>query len=100
MGKNPAALPEALDYRWTVGDAPPPSTTTPESKPKKNLLWTSTTYLREGLPWSFMHQMALEFLTQIRASNTAVAMTSALHFATMLKFVWSPIVDLFGRLRT
>jgi len=41
--------------------------------------------------------MALEFLTQIRASNTAVAMTSALHFATTLKFLWSPIVDLFGR---
>jgi len=67
---------------------------------KRNLLWTSTTYFGEGLPWSFMHQMALEFLTQIRASNTAVAMTSALHFATTLKFIWSPIVDLFGRLRT
>src|SRR5262249_50684150 len=36
----------------------------------------------------------------IRASNTAVGMTSALHFATLLKFLWSPIVDLFGRLRT
>jgi len=73
---------------------------TPTAKSKKDLLWTSTTYFGEGLPWSFMHQMALEFLTQIRASNTAVAMTSALHFATTLKFLWSPIVDLFGRLRT
>jgi PAT family beta-lactamase induction signal transducer AmpG len=72
----------------------------PEAKAKKNLLWTSTTYFGEGLPWSFLHQMALEFLTQIGASNTAVGMTSAFHFATMLKFLWSPIVDLFGRLRT
>ena len=71
-----------------------------KAKAKKNLLWTSTTYFGEGLPWSFLHQMALEFLTQIGASNTAVGMTSAFHFATMLKFVWSPIVDLFGRLRT
>ena len=46
-----------------------------------------------------MHQMVLEFLTSIRASNTVVGMTSALHFAT-LQFLWSPIVDLFGRLRT
>jgi PAT family beta-lactamase induction signal transducer AmpG len=80
-----------------VETAPPPP---PATKSKKALLWTSTTYFGEGLPWSFMHQMALEFLTQIRASNTAVAMTSALHFATMLKFLWSPIVDLFGRLRS
>jgi MFS transporter, PAT family, beta-lactamase induction signal transducer AmpG len=70
------------------------------TKSKKNLLWTSTTYFGEGLPWSFMHQMALEFLTAIGASNTAGGMTSALHFATLFKFLWSPIVDLFGRLRT
>jgi MFS transporter, PAT family, beta-lactamase induction signal transducer AmpG len=70
------------------------------ARSKRALLWTSTTYFGEGLPWSFMHQMVMQFLTEIRASNTAVGMTSALHFATMLKFLWSPIVDLFGRLRT
>ena len=69
-------------------------------KSGKNLLWTSTTYFGEGLPWSFLHQMALEFLVQIGASHTAGSMTSALHTATSLKFLWSPIVDLFGRLRT
>jgi len=69
-------------------------------KSRTNLLWTSTTYFGEGLPWSFLHQMALEFLVAIGASNTAGAMTSALHWATSLKFIWSPIVDLFGRLRT
>jgi len=96
MGKKLAASGLPLDHRWTVDNAPPPST----AKSKKDLLWTSTTYFGEGLPWSFMHQMALEFLTQIRASNTAIGMTSALHFATMLKFLWSPVVDLFGRLRS
>jgi PAT family beta-lactamase induction signal transducer AmpG len=88
-----------LDHRWTVEDAPPP-TTTKSTKSTKDLLWTSTTYFGEGLPWSFMHQMALEFLVAIGASNTAGAMTSALHGATSFKFLWSPIVDLFGRLRT
>jgi PAT family beta-lactamase induction signal transducer AmpG len=69
-------------------------------KSRKNLLWTTTTYFGEGLPWSFLHQMALEFLVSIGASHTAGSMTSALHTATSFKFLWSPIVDLFGRLRT
>jgi PAT family beta-lactamase induction signal transducer AmpG len=69
-------------------------------KSRKNLLWTSTTYFGEGLPWSFLHQMVLEFLVAIGASHTAGSMTSGLHTATSLKFLWSPIVDLFGRLRT
>jgi MFS transporter, PAT family, beta-lactamase induction signal transducer AmpG len=72
----------------------------PSPKPKKDLAWTSTTYFGEGLPWSFLHQMAAEFLTAIGASNAQVGMTSALHGAVTLKFLWSPIVDLFGRKRT
>ncbi len=69
-------------------------------KSRRALLWTSTSYFGEGLPWSFLHQMATEFLTQIRASNTQIGATSALHLAVTFKFVWSPLVDLFGRLRT
>ena len=92
MGKKLAAPRPAPDHRWTVAAAAP--------KSGKNLLWTSTTYFGEGLPWSFLHQMALEFLVAIGASGTAGSMTSGLHAATLLKFLWSPIVDLFGRLRT
>ena len=99
-GKKLAASGLALDHRWTVPNAEPAPPTPAMAKSKKDLLWTSTTYFGEGLPWSFLHQMALEFLTQIGASNTAGSMTSLLHLATSLKFVWSPIVDLFGRLRT
>jgi PAT family beta-lactamase induction signal transducer AmpG len=90
--KKLAAPRLALDHRWTVATGAP--------KHRKDLLWTSTTYFGEGLPWSFLHQMALEFLVAIGASNTAGSMTSGLHTATSLKFLWSPIVDLFGRLRT
>ena len=32
-------------------------------KSRRALLWTSTSYFGEGLPWSFLHQMATEFLT-------------------------------------
>jgi MFS transporter, PAT family, beta-lactamase induction signal transducer AmpG len=69
------------------------------ARARKTLLWTSTTYFGEGLPWSFLHQMAMEFLTQIGASKTQISSTSLLHFSGMLKFLWSPIVDLFGSKR-
>lgn len=71
-----------------------------KSKSKKDLLWTSTTYFGEGLPWSFLHQMSVEFLTSIGASKSMISRTSLLHLAVTLKFLWSPIVDLFGRKRT
>jgi len=72
----------------------------PPPKSRRNLLWTSTTYFGEGLPWSFLHQMSTEFLTSIGASKSMISSTSGLHLAVTLKFLWSPIVDLFGRKRT
>ena len=76
-------------------------TGTPKAgKSRRALLWTSTSYFGEGLPWSFLHQMVTEFLTQIRASNTQISSTSLLHLAVTFKFLWSPLIDLFGRLRT
>jgi PAT family beta-lactamase induction signal transducer AmpG len=73
----------------------------PRSKEgKRALLWTSTAYFGEGLPWSFLHQMATEFLTASHASLSMISSTSGLHLAVTLKFLWSPIVDLVGRLRT
>ena len=47
-----------------------------------------------------MHQMAMEFLTAIGASKTQISATSLLHLSGLLKFAWSPVVDLFGRKRT
>jgi PAT family beta-lactamase induction signal transducer AmpG len=70
------------------------------ARSRRKLLWTSTTYFGEGLPWSFLHQMCTEFLTEIGASNTQISSTSLLHLAVTFKFAWSPIVDLFGRKRT
>jgi PAT family beta-lactamase induction signal transducer AmpG len=43
--------------------------------------------------------MATEFLTTIGASKTAIGSTSLFHLAVTLKFVWSPLVDLFGQKR-
>jgi PAT family beta-lactamase induction signal transducer AmpG len=70
------------------------------SRSKRALLWTSTTYFGEGLPWSFLHQMGTEYLTAIGASTTQIGSTSLLHLAVTCKFIWSPVLDLFGRKRT
>jgi MFS transporter, PAT family, beta-lactamase induction signal transducer AmpG len=72
----------------------------PPGQSKAALLWTSTTYFGEGLPWSFLHQMGTEFLTAIGASKTQIGSTSLLHLAVTFKFAWSPMLDLFGRRRT
>lgn len=79
----------------------PPSAEMPApARSRRTLLWTASTYFGEGLPWSFLHQIATEFLTAIGASKTQIGSTSLLHLAVTFKFVWSPLVDLFGRRRT
>jgi PAT family beta-lactamase induction signal transducer AmpG len=44
--------------------------------------------------------MGTEFLTASKASSTQVGATSLFHLAVTLKFLWSPVVDLFGRKRS
>jgi PAT family beta-lactamase induction signal transducer AmpG len=64
-----------------------------------DILWTVTTYLGEGLPWSVLHQMATEYFTAKRVPRAQVGYTSALHLSVTLKFLWSPLVDLFSTKR-
>lgn len=63
------------------------------------IAWTSSTYFAEGLPWSVLHQIAAEFFTAAGLPPSQVGYTSALHLTNTLKFVWSPVVDLYGTLR-
>lgn len=81
-------------------DEDPIARRAPPARSPRTLLWTSSTYFGEGLPWSFLHQMATEFLTAIGASKTAISSTSLFHLAVTFKFLWSPIVDLVGTKRT
>ena len=74
----------------------------PEAPPARSattVAWTSSTYFAEGLPWSVLHQVAAEFFTAAGLPPSQVGYTSALHLTNTLKFVWSPVVDLFGTLR-
>jgi PAT family beta-lactamase induction signal transducer AmpG len=72
----------------------------PPKRSRRALAWVSTANFGEGLPWSFLHQMATEFLTAAKASNTQIGATSLFHLAVTFKFLWSPIVDLFGSKRS
>jgi PAT family beta-lactamase induction signal transducer AmpG len=65
----------------------------------RKLLWTSTTNFGEGLPWSFMHQVAMEFLVTIGVSKTEISSTSLLHIPGFIRFSWSPAVDIYGKKR-
>lgn len=69
------------------------------SRSRRTLVWTSSAYFGEGLPWSFLHQLATEYLTATGASKTQISSTSLFHLAVTLKFIWSPLVDLFGSKR-
>jgi PAT family beta-lactamase induction signal transducer AmpG len=64
-----------------------------------DIVWTVSTYLGEGLPWSVLHQMATEYFTAKRVPRSQIGYTSALHLAVTLKFLWSPIVDLISTKR-
>jgi len=81
----------------TAPAAPPQD---PHHRRVGTVAWTASTYFGEGLPWSLLHQVAAEFFTAVGLPAREVGFTSALHLTSSLKFVWSPIVDLFGTLRS
>jgi PAT family beta-lactamase induction signal transducer AmpG len=64
------------------------------------LAWVATTNFGEGLPWSVLHQMGTELITERGGTPTQIASTSLFHLAVTFKFLWSPLVDLVGRKRS
>jgi PAT family beta-lactamase induction signal transducer AmpG len=75
------------------------SMSTPVRREARHLVWTSTTNFGEGLPWSVLHQLTLEFLTALGVSKTQISSTSLLHLPGTFRFAWSPLVDLYARKR-
>jgi PAT family beta-lactamase induction signal transducer AmpG len=72
---------------------------TNDGERKKGLLWTSTAYFAEGLPWSFLHQVTTEYLQSIHASPEHVGYTSWFHLPVTAKPLFSPAIDLVGTRR-
>ena len=57
--------------------------------------WVSTSYFAEGYPYAIMHEVPKLLFTQLGASLQAIGMTSLLHLAWNLKFLWAPFVDAY-----
>jgi PAT family beta-lactamase induction signal transducer AmpG len=67
---------------------------------RRAIEWVSTTNFGEGLPWTVLHQMGTELITDRGGTPTQIASTSLFHLAVTFKFLWSPVVDLFARKRS
>lgn len=65
----------------------------------KDLVWTSTAYFGEGLPYSFLHQLVTEYLTGTGASRAVIGYTSWFHLPVTLKPLWAPWIDVGGARR-
>jgi PAT family beta-lactamase induction signal transducer AmpG len=59
----------------------------------------ASTYFGEGLPYSMVHQVAAELFTALGASLSAIGHTSLYGAAWNFKWVWSPVLDLYGTTR-
>ena len=63
----------------------------------KPRVFVPTLYFAEGLPYTIVNQMSVVFYTDLGATNTYIGLaTSFLYLPWTLKFLWSPLVDVYG----
>ncbi len=58
--------------------------------------WVASIYYAEGLPFSLVQQVSVQFFTAAGASLPLIGLLSLLGLPWNLKFFWSPLIDLFG----
>lgn len=63
--------------------------------------WIPTLYVAEGLPYALVMQVSGIMYKRLGVSNADILLyTSLLGFVWVIKPLWSPFVDIFGRKRT
>jgi MFS transporter, PAT family, beta-lactamase induction signal transducer AmpG len=70
-----------------------------ESPLKKPSVWCFTTYFTEGFPFGIIRMMASVFFTDIGMSERRLGYLNILGMPWNLKFLWAPLVDIFGTKR-
>jgi PAT family beta-lactamase induction signal transducer AmpG len=65
------------------------------SIPRKPGIFIPTLYFAEGLPYTIVMQMSGIFFKSLGASNDFIGLMSSLSLPWTLKFMWSPLVDLY-----
>jgi PAT family beta-lactamase induction signal transducer AmpG len=62
-------------------------------------LWVNTTYFAEGLPLIITLRLGTVFFTDIGASLTSIGYVNFLGLPWNVKFLWAPLLDIFGTKR-
>ncbi|HEV7500292.1 MAG TPA: MFS transporter, partial [Vicinamibacteria bacterium] len=62
-------------------------------------LWVNTTYFAEGLPLIITLRLGPVFFTDIGASLTSIGYVIFLGLPWNVKFLWAPLLDIFGTKR-
>jgi MFS transporter, PAT family, beta-lactamase induction signal transducer AmpG len=65
----------------------------------KPYLWCFTTYFTEGLPFAIVRMMSTVFFTDIGMKERYLGYLNFLGIPWNLKFLWAPVVDIFGSKR-
>ena len=98
-GAPGAQLGESAGAPGQAGAAPValvPADTRAPAPARAAVPWVLTTYFAEGLPFSIAHKVASEFFTASGASLQAIGLTGFFGAPWNLKFLWSPLIDLYG----
>lgn len=71
------------------------------SKKKVNPhVWCFSTYFTEGFPFSIVRIMSMVFFTDIGMKERYLGYLNFLGIPWNLKFLWAPLIDIFGNKRT
>ncbi|MBU2831661.1 MFS transporter [Acidithiobacillus ferriphilus] len=62
----------------------------------KTFNWIASTYYAEGLPYSLVQQVSVQFFTYAGASLQIIGLLSFFGLPWNLKLFWSPLIDLFA----
>jgi len=65
------------------------------SIPRKPGIFIPTLYFAEGLPYTIVMQMSGIFFKSLGATNDFIGLMSSLSLPWTLKFMWSPLIDLY-----
>ena len=74
-----------------------PTCMTQERKPG---IFINTLYFAEGLPYTIVNMMSTVLFKSLGADNVFIGHTSLLSLPWILKFAWSPLVDLYSTKRS
>jgi len=66
----------------------------------KPRVWCFSTYFTEGLPYSIVRMMSMVFFTDIGMKERYIGYLNFLGIPWNMKFLWAPLVDIFGKKRS